>query len=111
MGNIKAKQKKQKIHLDKFKIGAKEYSVEYEEKDNGNLGLCYAAIGKIVLQKKYEGQEVPQSSIEQTFYHELFHAFLAEAGIHEHDEQMVQSVSVFLHQFIVDLLKSNGSIS
>jgi len=43
-----------------------------------------------------------ESRKEQTFVHELTHAIFYEAGVEEQDEDMINRVSLVLHQVLKD---------
>lgn len=88
--------------IKKFTLGAREYNIEYIDSiDDTGLGRCYHATGIIKLSKKWQGFNLPEDSIEQTFYHELTHAILSEMGEEElsSNERFVQGFSMLLHQF------------
>jgi len=88
--------------IKKFKLGAKEFVIEMVNSiDDTGLGRTYSILNKIKVAENWQGYELPESSKEQTFYHELVHAIFDEIGGNDlsEDETLVQSFSVLLYQF------------
>lgn len=87
--------------IKSWKMAGKNYRVRYAKDEFGNnLGQSRSPIGEVLLAKHWDGKELPDDSIEQTFFHELVHCILDEAGTRgEHDESFVQSFAVLLYEF------------
>lgn len=88
--------------MKKFKLGNKTYSIKYVDKLDELLGQANSATCKIEIAKNYNGDKLPQDSIDQTVYHEVVHCILDEMAEHElsENETFVQTFSLLLHQFI-----------
>lgn len=84
-----------------FKIGGKIFSISEVDHDSGDLGRADCPLNKIQIQRRWEGKEVPASTLEQTVYHEVVHCILNEMGRNDlsSDETFVQTFSLLLHQF------------
>lgn len=82
-----------------FKLGDKKYRIKYKNNEmSDELGRCYPPVGQIDIKTHWDGVEIPRDSLEQTLYHEIVHAIMAEMGINDHDEQFVQTMAVMIHQ-------------
>ena len=87
-----------------FKQYGQEVTVRYKKNlsnKHGSWGKCYYDSNKIELQdNKYEGIDLPDDKLEETFYHELVHTILYFAGETElrGNEQFVDVFSGLLHQ-------------
>ncbi|MBS4462906.1 ImmA/IrrE family metallo-endopeptidase [Aerococcaceae bacterium zg-B36] len=83
----------------KLKVGAIEYDVIEKEHfasqdDDRNLwGYCDYAKQEIYIRASLSEQRKKQVLI-----HELTHAIFHEAGYREQDEEMIERVSIVLHQ-------------
>lgn len=87
-----------------YKVGAIDYEVKdmdyVEIDDNKNyIGKCTYTNSTIEIVKG-----LSKTRREQTLIHELLHAMLNEAGISNHDEDLVNRLGIVLHQFIIDNL-------
>lgn len=84
-----------------FKIGGKTFSISEVDHDNQELGRADSPLNRIQIQRKWEGKDVPMSTLEQTVYHEVVHCLLNEMGRNDlsSDETFVQTFSLLLHQF------------
>lgn len=84
-----------------FSLGAKKYRVKRVSDRGTVLGTAYSPLGLITIQTKFDGKDIPEDSIEQTFFHELVHCILDDIGEpgKSQNEQFVQAFSVLLHQF------------
>jgi hypothetical protein len=93
----KANQRGKEMFIPKkFKLGAVTWTVEeVVYLPDNTMGLCNNLDSSIKVLKSLK-QEVK----EQTFCHELIHALLYSTGRTEHDEQLVDSLAVFLHQYL-----------
>lgn len=58
------------------------------------LGLCLYDKAIIRLE-----ESLPPDVMEQTFCHELEHAFMYAMGVRNHDEREVDGKATFLHQY------------
>jgi len=69
-------------------------------KKNKELGCAYFSTKHITLYTSVRGKQVPDTSMQHTFFHELLHQVLDSAGYKEQnaDEQFVDVVSGLLHQ-------------
>ena len=90
------------LNKDKFKVGGINYKVRYKDTveyadDKNNFGLCNYKKNEIHILNVLEEQRK-----EQVLVHELTHAIFNESGYTEQDEEMVERVSIVLHQFIKD---------
>lgn len=87
-----------------FKFGAEVISVEeFDSLDfEKTLGDYTKGSGIIRLSNKALGFDVPDSSKERTFFHELTHAILYHIGECElsDNERFVDALSGVLHQYI-----------
>lgn len=86
-----------------FLIGACEFNTHMvEDIDDTGLGRSTECLGIIKLAKEWQGKELPKSSIEKTFFHELLHMFFDAIGEKElsDNERLVDSLSLLLHQYI-----------
>lgn len=84
----------------KVKIGAITYKVKevknmHEEFDH--LGQILYTKGKIRVDK-----DLADDRKEQVLVHEILHGVFYEAGIEEQDEDMINRVSIILHQVLKD---------
>jgi hypothetical protein len=84
----------------KVKIGAITYKVKevnnmHEEFDH--LGQILYTKGKIQVDK-----DLADDWKEQVLVHEILHGVFFEAGIEEQDEDMINRVSIILHQVLKD---------
>lgn len=80
----------------KFKLGGVTWTVSEVPRIAGdNMGYCNMYDAQIQIVK-----HLKQDIKEQTFAHELVHALLFATGRMEHDEQLVDSIGVFLHQYL-----------
>lgn len=86
-----------------IKVGGSYYDVlvqeHFEAPDNDrNLwGLCDYG-----QQKIYIRQSLAEKKKKQVLVHELTHAMLHEAGYKEQDEELVERLSLILHQVLLD---------
>lgn len=88
--------------IKQFELGGKTYHVNKVSDIAGNrMGLCYDATNLIELATSVHNKPVPNSSMEQTLYHEVLHSILDSLGYEalSGDETFVQSVACLLHQF------------
>jgi hypothetical protein len=86
-----------------FKLGANEfYTIYVDNIDDTGLGRSIECLGTIKLTTKWQGFEVPMTSQEKTFFHELLHMILDTLGEKElsSNEKLIDSVSTLLHQYI-----------
>jgi hypothetical protein len=84
-----------------FKVAGKTYEIEVVEYlEDKELGHCNYLFQKVMLAEKWLGKEIHKESMEQTLFHEIFHAVLEEAGYSElsADERFVQGISLLIHQ-------------
>lgn len=91
---------KEWLILMKIKVGGVYYTIEekpfIEIDGNKNYaGSCTYTKTRIELLETLSNDRK-----EQTFIHELMHAILNEAGYAEHDEDLVERISIVLHQVI-----------
>lgn len=88
--------------IKSFQIGAKKYTVRYLNHNSDNLGESIFPLNRIHVQTKWKGEDVPESSQEQTLFHEVVHAILSEMGRLDlsGDEHFVQTLSLLFHQFV-----------
>jgi Zn-dependent peptidase ImmA (M78 family) len=82
------------------KVAGISYSVEEIDK----LKERYDLLGQILYQRGLIqiDSELPKDRKEQVFVHELLHACFYEAGIEEHDEDMINRVGIVLYQALKD---------
>jgi len=87
--------------IKKFTLGAKEYTIDYPDYIEGDLGKAESYLNNLKVATKHNGIDIPESSIEQSMYHELVHAILDEIGELDlsKSETFVQSFALLLHQF------------
>lgn len=86
----------------KFSLGGLSFNVELVDNiDDKGLGRTLNCMGKIKLAHKFFGTNMPEDSIERTFYHELVHAILVELGESSLSERenFIDSFSALLYQF------------
>lgn len=101
-----------------FYLGAKKYTVEITKGNRtSNQGIALAPMGKIVVHDSWDGQEVPEDSMEQVFFHELVHCIFTDAGRDDlsTEEAFVQNVGALMHQFfktaVTGALRSKETVS
>ena len=88
--------------IKSFSLGGKKYRVELcKDKNTTYLGKAFSPINKVVVWDNWQGDKVPEDSMEQTLFHEVIHCAFAEIGRNDlsENEQLVQSLAVLLHQF------------
>ena len=88
--------------LEKIKVGGVTYDVvekEYIELSGGRnyQGVCCYGDTEIQIIKSLSAERK-----EQTLVHELTHAIFYEAGFEEQDEDMINRLSIVLHQVLQD---------
>lgn len=85
-----------------FSLHGQKISVVYEPPlvyKNGNRGEARFSTNQIALQNNGDGNPIPQSTIEQTFCHELVHFILNEmCNKLKDDERFVDLFASLLHQ-------------
>lgn len=86
-----------------FKVFSSTISVEFDSQELSNnnlLGECSHTHQKIRLCDNYKGEELSESSILDTFYHEKVHIVLDAMGEHElsENEKFVEIFSRLLRQ-------------
>jgi hypothetical protein len=88
--------------IKSFQLGGKKYKVIEVDHDSGDLGKCHAPLGRIEVQKKWQGRVVPTDSKDQTVIHEMVHCLFYDIGRGDlaNDETLVQSVALAFHQFM-----------
>lgn len=71
----------------------------------GNVGVHDIWRNQIRLYHKCRGGELSRASVEQTFFHEMFHGQLRAAGYAKlaEDEEFVDRVSAVMHQNFVTM--------
>ncbi|KIL79575.1 ImmA/IrrE family metallo-endopeptidase [Bacillus badius] len=85
---------------NKVKIGGINYDVQEVrglEAEFSHLGQILYTRGVIKVD-----EELSADRKEQVFVHELLHGVFYEAGIEEQDEDMINRVSIILHQVLKD---------
>ncbi|EAF6697317.1 hypothetical protein AUQ54_01695 [Listeria monocytogenes] len=96
--------------MEKIKVGGIWYEIKEVPAvtiagDKNYLGAC-----------DYDNQSIeileslPEARKKQVFIHELTHAMLYEAGYTEHDEELVERLSIVAYQVIEDLEKGEERI-
>ena len=103
----------------KFQISGVEFHTELisDSTNPTNLGLSEYPTGTIKLQHIWQGRNVSDTSLQNTFCHELIHMF-ADANNYDElskDEKFVQSFANSLFEFLrtavwsnIDLFKKNS---
>jgi hypothetical protein len=95
-----------------FMLHGQKISVIYEPPlvyKNGNRGEARFSTNQIALQNNSDGNPIPQSSIEQTFCHEMVHYILNEMGNKlKDDERFVDLFASLLHQALVTMEYDGG---
>lgn len=79
----------------KFFLGAIEWTVIYKDNLYECQGRCDPVSATILLERNSNKQVLAQC-----FCHELVHCLLYQAGLVEHDEILVDTLSYTLHQFL-----------
>ena len=92
-----------------FILMGKTWSVTFKDDlllESDVLGTCSYRKNLITLQPATESTPLTSEHVEQTFFHELMHAILYEAGedcfdppLHQR-EFLVDRISSLLHQFV-----------
>jgi hypothetical protein len=79
----------------KFQLAGFTWTVEFvPQSQQEDLGLTHRDLLKITIR---DNLLVPVA--QSTFWHELLHAVEFMRGRQEHDEIMIDSLALFLHQF------------
>lgn len=88
--------------IKSFKLGARKYKVVIVSHDTSNLGRAKTPLGIVEIQDTWSGLPVPEDSMEESLYHEMFHCVLDQIGRQDlnDDETFVQSVAGMLYQFV-----------
>lgn len=78
-----------------------------KKRKNKTLGLATYSTKTIEVYTMCRNNEVPATTLEHTFFHELLHQVLNSAGYGEQndDEQFVDVVSGLLHQALAPYMK------
>ena len=87
----------------KFKVFASTINVCFDNtrlSDEGVLGDCSFTSNQINISNKYKGQELPESTTLDTFWHEKIHIILDAMGEHElsRNEKFVEVLARLLRQ-------------
>lgn len=98
---------------ESFKLFGHTINVVFDNTDchiSGAVGLSESNQNTITLaDKKKDGEPIPESSIEQTFYHELLHMIYDKLGYYKEskDEIKIEQASQLLYQAISTFNKNN----
>ena len=82
-----------------YTVGGQLMSIEHVERiENGDLGRCSVAAGRILIAQNFDKHAQSETSKTNTFYHELVHSILGTMGERElsGNEKFVCSFSSFL---------------
>jgi hypothetical protein len=79
----------------KFKLGGVTWKVTEVDALSGNFGQCRQWDAEIDIVRSLK-----QDVKEQTFCHELVHAMMFSMGKNNHDEEFVDGLALFLHQYM-----------
>jgi hypothetical protein len=85
-----------------FTLGGLKFNIQLvDDIDDTGLGRALNCLGDIKISKHFHGRDIPENSMERTFYHELTHAILDEIGFKSmsDNEQFVDTFSAMLYQF------------
>ncbi|WP_110113258.1 hypothetical protein [Bacillus sp. CGMCC 1.16541] len=84
----------------KIKIAGVDYTVGLKEL----IDLDGSTLGQVIYQKSdiTIKQSMSDDKKAQTLIHEMLHAILYESGYKEHSEEMVDRLSITLHQVLRD---------
>ena len=102
--------------MKQVKVCGVTYDVEWDKEiviidgDAHYIGSCDQNNTKIEILN-----ELSQERKNQVFVHELTHAMLNEANYKEHDEELVERLSIILHQVLKDndfnWIRNNQSVT
>lgn len=87
----------------KFKVFASTISIHFDNERLSNdnlLGDCSFTDNRINVCSKYKGEELPECSVVDTFYHEKIHIILDSMGEHElsKNEKFIEVFARILRQ-------------
>lgn len=83
------------MNIDVCGVKYNVFQVEEVDNDPSCLGLCIYRESLIQIKKSLSTERK-----KQVLTHELLHAMLYEAGYDEHDEKLVQNLSIVINQVI-----------
>lgn len=82
--------KQLQTHIDKTPVDGEEDLAKHM------LGLCDPTVNRLFLNKDLHTEE---ADLEHTFWHEFVHALKYANGERTHDEEEVDRIAGFLHQY------------
>jgi len=93
---------------DKIRVAGHTYKIVWDDKyltNEGYVGLSVHNKLLIYLCKKYRGEKLSKSIIEETFLHEILHTIDANYNNHSLSEETVDRLSEGLYQVLKDNFK------
>jgi len=93
---------------EKIKVAGHVYKVKWDDRyltNEGYVGLSIHNKLLIYLCKKYRGNILAKSVIEETFLHEILHCIDTNYNNHELSEEQVDRLSEGLYQVLKDNFK------
>ena len=93
---------------DKIRVAGHTYKIVWDDKyltNEGYVGLSVHNKLLIYLCKKYRGEKLSKSIIEETFLHEILHTIDANYNNHSLNEETVDRLSEGLYQVLKDNFK------
>lgn len=94
-----------------IQIGGQTLNTEYKDNLDGKLGTCCIAAAYIRLAKTFSGETQSESSLENTYVHEVVHAILDTMGRDDlsKDEVFVSTFAGFALEAIKSIHTLNNN--
>lgn len=87
--------------MKSFMLGGMKYRIDYEKAlDGDTVGTANTTLKAIKVRTRYQEDDIPLKSQEQTLCHELVHCILEEIGhtALSENEVFVQAFALMMHQ-------------
>lgn len=90
-----------RMRPSKFTVGGQDFTVNYKDECE-NLGSCCVWSGRITIARNHKGEPQSESSMDNTFVHELVHAILDTMGEDDlsQNEKFVSTFASFLTEAV-----------